>query len=99
MRWLPEKLDQSIKTNHLGGLSHYKGCAYTRDHEAGTMLMHQRICIDELVECFGVTASCLNPSSSPDLVRAREVTDDLVEELLCIAYMARPDVRPTLSER
>ena len=100
------KLNQSFKTNHLGELSHYNGCAFVRDREVGTMLMHQRACIDKLGYRFDVTTSCRNPSSSPNFVRAREVSEEqfdgsyrhLVGGLLWIASMTRPDVANAVRE-
>ena len=73
LKWLVEKLNQYLKTKHLGDLSHYNSCAFVRDRKVCIMLMHQKACIDKLASRFGTTTSCRNTSSSPDFVRARDV--------------------------
>ena len=37
LKSLVEKMNQSFKTNHLGELPHYNGCAFVRDRKAGTL--------------------------------------------------------------
>lgn len=106
-KWLVEKINQSFKTNHLGTLSSYNGYGFVRNRKAGTMLMRHRACVDKLIQRYGVTTSCHNPSSLPNFVQAREeVTEEKLEGLFrylvgglsWIAPMIRPGV-VTLFER
>ena len=100
VKWLVSKLNESIKTNHLGVVSHYNGCVFVRDRKAGTLRIHQKVCIDKLVERFGVTTSCRSPSTPSLSVRAKEVTEEsfdgpfrqLVGGLMWIASMTRPEI-------
>ena len=58
------------------------------------------MCIDKLVERFGVTTSCRSPSTPSLSVRAKEVTEEsfdgpfrqLVGGLIWISFMTRPDI-------
>ena len=100
VKWLVSKLNKSFKTNHLGELSHYSGCTFTRNKKDGTLLMHQRACIERLVDKFDVTSTSPNPSCTSASVRPKEVNEkgfdgpfrNLVGGLMWIASMTRPDI-------
>lgn len=47
-----EHLNQSFKTNLLGGLVWSSGCSSVRDLEKATLMIDKKSCIEQMVEHF-----------------------------------------------
>lgn len=50
----------------------YSGCSFVKGREKGSLVTHQKSCIEKMVECFDVSTKSNNPVSRTRDLRPRE---------------------------
>ena len=93
-------LNTTFPTNNLGELNWYRGCAFKRNWELGTLEITQKDFGESMLNCFGVSSSFDIPTTPGVELGPREEGEpkgdwpyrEAVGSLMWLSTMTRPDI-------